>query len=111
MAQVSLTINERRYQIACEDGQEAHLSRLAAYVDRRIGELVASVGQVGDAQLLVMVSLLIADELSDAYGESETLRAADQGAAARFEAEETLGSGMDALANRIEDVAAKLKEA
>ena len=111
MAQVSVTINDRRYQIACEDGQEAHLSRLAAYVDRRIGELVASVGQVGDAQLLVMVSLLIADELSDAYGESETLRSVDQGAAARLEADETLGANMDSLANRIEDVADRLKEA
>ncbi len=111
MAQVSVSINDRRYQIACEDGQEAHLSRLATYVDKRIGELVASVGQVGDAQLLVMVSLLIADELSDAYGETETMRAADQGAAARFEAEETLSANMDALADRIENVAVRLKEA
>ena len=111
MAQVSVSINGRKYQIACEDGQEAHLSRLAAYVDRRIGELVASVGQVGDAQLFVMVSLLIADELSDAYGETETLRSADQGAAGRVDAEETLSATMDILANRIEGVAARLKDA
>ncbi|MEX2310961.1 MAG: cell division protein ZapA, partial [Rhodospirillales bacterium] len=34
MAQVTVTINDRRYNIACDDGQEAHLARLGAYVDR-----------------------------------------------------------------------------
>ena len=65
MAQVSVTINDRKYQITCEDGQEAHLTRLGNYVDKRLKELVAAVGQVGDAQLLVMVSLLVTDELSE----------------------------------------------
>ena len=66
MALVTVTINGRDYEIACDDGQEAHLSRLGTYVDKRIGELVAAVGQVGGARLLVMASLLLADELSDA---------------------------------------------
>jgi len=46
MAHVTVTINDKRYQISCDDGQEAHLSRLGAYVDKRIDELVAAVGQV-----------------------------------------------------------------
>jgi cell division protein ZapA len=74
MAQVSVRINGRHYQVACEDGQEAHLQKLAAYIDERVGELVRDVGQVGDARLLVMSSLLIADELADAYDELEELR-------------------------------------
>ena len=45
MAKVSVTINKRKYEIACDDGQEAHLVRLAQYVDRRVDELVAAVGQ------------------------------------------------------------------
>lgn len=111
MAHISVSINGRKYQIACEDGQEAHLARLAAYVDRRINELVASIGQVGDAQLLVMASLVIADELSDAYAEVESLRAGDRSAAGRLDAEENLGAAMDSLAARIEGVAARLKGA
>ena len=75
MAQVSVKINGRNYPIACDDGQEAHLSRLASYIDNRIQELVASVGQVDHSRLLVMVSLLVADELSDAYSELETAKA------------------------------------
>jgi cell division protein ZapA len=74
MAQVSVRINGRHYQVACEDGQEAHLQKLAAYIDERVAELVRDVGQVGDARLLVMASLLIADELADAYDELEELR-------------------------------------
>ena len=111
MAHISVSINGRKYQIACEDGQEAHLARLAAYVDRRINELVASVGQAGDAQLLVMASLMIADELSDAYAEVETLRAGDRAATVRLDAEENLGAAMDSLAERIEGVAVRLKGA
>ena len=54
MAQVDVTINDRSYKIACDDGQEEHLTQLAAYVDGRVQELVSSVGQVGDARLLVL---------------------------------------------------------
>jgi cell division protein ZapA len=74
MAQVSVRINGRHYQVACEDGQEAHLQKLAAYIDERVSELVRDVGQVGDARLVVMAALLIADELADAYDELEQLR-------------------------------------
>lgn len=109
MAKVSVSINERRYQIACEDGQEAHLVRLASYVDSRISELVASVGQVGDTQLLVMASLLIADELADAYNDLEGIRSSDKRSAERMEAEESFGDAIEALAGRIENVAEKLK--
>ena len=75
-AQCSIIIHSRRDEVACDDGQEAHLSQLAAYVDKRVGELVAAVGQVGDARLLVMATLLVADELSDAYAEVEALKSA-----------------------------------
>ena len=111
MAHVSVTINNRKYPIACDDGQEAHLSRLAAYVDRRIGELVAAVGQVGDAHLLVMASLLVADELSDAYTELDSVRSGDDGVTARRDLDELLGSRMETLAKRIEGIAARLEEA
>ncbi len=109
MAQVSVTINGRKYQIACDDGQEAHLARLAGYVDKRVGELVAAVGQIGDSRLLVLASLVVADELSDAYSELEQLRSLDKGLAGRMEAGEILGSNIEALAKRVEEVAERLK--
>ena len=54
-------------ELTCDDGQEAHLQKLAQHVDEKVRELAASVGQVGETRLLVMASLLIADELYDAY--------------------------------------------
>ncbi len=111
MGQVPVEINGRKYQIACDDGQEAHLSRLGVYIDNRVQELIAAVGQVGDARLLVMVALLVADELSDAYAELDVARSADEGAAAALKAEEALSAGIEKLAGRIESIAERLEGA
>ena len=43
MAQVTVTINGRKYQIVCDNDQEAQLFRLGTYVDNRVGELVAAI--------------------------------------------------------------------
>ncbi len=104
MTQVTVQINGRSYQIACDDGQEAHLARLGNYIDNRVRELVAAVGQVGDARLLVMVSLLLADELSDAYAELKVASSNDS-AAARIDREENLTSALENVAERIENIA------
>lgn len=109
MGQVAVDINGRKYQIACDDGQEAHVKRLGVYVDKRIGELVASVGQIDDMRLLVMVSLLVADELSDAYAELDRLRKVEAGSAARIEVEDAFGERLEDLAQRIEDVAGRFE--
>lgn len=111
MGQVSVEINGRKYQIACDDGQEAHLVRLGSYIDNRVDELVAAIGQIGDARLLVMVSLLVADELSDAYSELEVARSADDGASAMLSADEKLSAKMDGLALRIESIAETVEQA
>ena len=108
MAQVSITLRGRSYQIACEDGQEAHLSRLGRYLDERAGQLLKQTGPVSDSMLLVMVSLLIADELSDAAGELENLGDSGKGGA-RVEAEEAVVTAIDSLASRIDSLAEKLE--
>ncbi|MFO0995485.1 MAG: cell division protein ZapA [Alphaproteobacteria bacterium] len=110
MAQVAVTINGRGYQIACDDGQEEHLRQLASYIDRRVAELVAAMGQVGDMRLLVMVSLLIADELADANAELADIR---QERESRQMAEAQMGSvaaeAIETLAGRVEEIAARLE--
>ena len=55
-------VNSRAYTIACDDGEEEHLKELAAHVDAKAREVLGSVGQVGDARMLLMAALLIADE-------------------------------------------------
>jgi cell division protein ZapA len=117
MPQLAITINGRSYQIACEDGQEKHLSELGAYLDKRIKDLVGSVGQIGDTRLLVMASLLIADELSELYDDMDALRAesaAKDGArtdngAGNSDADAALAGRLDSATRAIEDIAARLE--
>lgn len=108
MAQVTVTINGRGYQIRCDDGQEDHVLQLAGYVDERVRELTAAMGPVNDARLLVMASLLIADELVDA----NAALAAEPGKQPRAPvAEAVIAQSIEALAAQIEDIAARLEAA
>ena len=107
MAQVDVTINNRAYRIACDDGQEEHLTRLGDYVDGRVQELVSAVGQVGDARLLVMASLLIADELSETMASLQDKQ--DDGVATG--AADHVAETMETLADRIERIAARVEAA
>ena len=108
MGQVAVTINGRSYEVACDDGQEDHLVRLASYIDKKVAELVTSVGQIGDTRLLVMSALLLADELSEAYSELAALRG-DDDEVPDSPVNETLVTGIETLAQRVEDIAARLE--
>ena len=79
MAQISLNVHGRSYQVTCDDGQESHLLQLAQHIDGKMGELEGSVGQVGEQRLLFMACLLIADELFDAQRQVDGLKAAARG--------------------------------
>lgn len=104
MAQVALDINGRRFEIACDDGQEAHVRALGAELDRRVRGLVDSVGQVGEMRLLVMASLLLADDLDDQTGQVTGKTPENAGGEPDPKAAEQL----DTLAERIERVATRL---
>lgn len=71
MGQVTLTVSGRTYQVACDDGEEAHLRDLAEYVDSKATELAGDGGRRGDIRTLLLASLVIADELSDALKQVE----------------------------------------
>jgi len=65
MAQVTIRINGYSYTVGCEDGQEEHLQLMAAEIEQRIGSIKAIGGQSGEARLLMLAALLLADELHD----------------------------------------------
>ena len=71
MGQVVVKVNGREFPLTCADGQESRIRRLAQYVDAKVGEFTKTVGQVGEARLILLAALVIADELSDA---NEALR-------------------------------------
>lgn len=119
---ISLTVHGRSYQVTCDEGQESHLMKLAQHIDRKMGELEGSVGQVGEQRLLFMSCLLIADELFDAQRQVDGLKsgrtsagssAATGGAGGSGSglAEEQATRALDACAQRIEAIAARLQGA
>lgn len=111
MGQVAVTVNGRSYEIACDDGQEDHLVRLARDFDERVRNLVAGIGQVGEARLLLMAGLLIADELSDVRAHGDEPPAGDDGARSVRAIEDAISADIDALAQQIEAIASRLHPA
>jgi cell division protein ZapA len=73
MAQVNVAINGHQYRMACLDGQEDHLMQLAQGLNRRIEELRAKFGEVGDMRLIIMAAIMVADELFEATGKIRRL--------------------------------------
>ena len=66
MSHINVTINGRQYRMACEEGQEVRLLKLAESLETRVGELRGKFGEIGDARLTVMAALTVCDELLDA---------------------------------------------
>ena len=66
MSHVNVTINGRQYRMACEEGQESRLLRLAENLETRVVSLRGKFGEIGDQRLTVMAALTVADELVDA---------------------------------------------
>jgi cell division protein ZapA len=64
VAQVTLRINGYSYLVGCEDGQERHLEAMGDAVQTRI-DSIKTLGQTGEARLLMLAALLLADELHD----------------------------------------------
>jgi cell division protein ZapA len=116
MGQVSITLNGRTYPVACDDGQEEHVVRLAAYLDKRSADLLSSVGTVSEGRLLVMLALLVADELAESYDETHRLQ--DEVESARHAVQESVTNAeerflpvLERLAERIDALAARLESA
>jgi len=108
MGQVTVTIRGRHYQIACDDGQEAHIARLGRYLDQQAEQVaITAKNTVSDALLLVMVGLLIADELNDANAAAS--KATETVTAAKAKSDRDLAAALNALAARIEVVAARVE--
>lgn len=114
MAEISLSVHGRSYPVACDDGQENHLLRLAEHIDGKMAQLEASIGHISEQRLLFMTCLLIADELFDAQRRSGSAPVATQPAppaATSGPTEEQASRALDACAQRIEAIAARLQGA
>jgi len=109
MAQVSIIVNGRSYQVGCDEGEEDKVQGLGQALDERVQQIAQAVGQVGEARLMLLASLTMADDLAEAQAENEALRNALKNAK-----EQPLGDSaadLAALARRLEVVAERLEGA
>jgi|SRR5512134_1085050 cell division protein ZapA len=119
MSQINVTINGRQFRMACEDGEEEHLSRLAEDLDARISRLRLRFGEIGDTRLTVMAALTLSDELAEAR---EKLKRVEPEIAAMQEAgtqsaersnatQAAVSAALNSAAERIERMTRRLNEA
>ena len=117
MPMVDIIVNGRRHAVQCGDGEEQRVKGLAAYLDRKIAELAVDKSQVGDARLMLLASLVVADELSDAYDRIKELErqvTGDGGQAIAGEAAESerrAAAMIERAAEQLNAVAAELERA
>jgi cell division protein ZapA len=107
---INVTINGRQYRMACEEGQEVRLLKLAESLESRVEQLRGKFGEIGDQRLTVMAALTVCDELLDAgqrirnlEQELENLRGVRTAAIDRARQTQTaVANALNAAAERIE---------
>ncbi|MEQ1754897.1 MAG: cell division protein ZapA [Micropepsaceae bacterium] len=123
MAQVTVSVNNQTYTLACDDGEEGHLTVLAKLIDTRIADIRKDVKSAGEPLLLLMAGLLLADELELANERIQELEESLAGVKGEFlepdaELPPRPRNGVDAdkltgllekAARRMEDIAARLR--
>ena len=109
MGQVSVTIADKQYRIACDDGQEAHLTALAAEMDRRIADMRKVFGEIGDSRLTVMAAIAVLDEKAELVDKIKALETErDAIKHARELDQQTAIEWVDEASRRVEQVARQL---
>lgn len=109
MASVTININGREHQIACDDGEERRVMDLGLFLDAKVTDLSAQVGPVGEHRLMVMAALLIADELHETKAMLEAQGQAPAAGAAAGGAPAVDSTVLEGAAERLETIADHLE--
>lgn len=116
MAQVNVTISGKTYRMACDDGQEEHLTSLGERLSQTIEMLRVRFGEIGDQRLTVMAAITLADNMSESErrlreieSQISGLEEARAAIAERQDAAETgIAQMIDGVAERLEGIADRL---
>ena len=100
---VTIRLNGTPYQIGCGPGEESRIEALGNDIEEVLQSLVGSVGQIGEARLLAMAALILADRAQDS-SKSATNGSGDGAAAS----EDAATDALERAADRILELASKL---
>ena len=105
---VTIRLNGHPYQIGCGAGEEDHVANLGAEVGSIMQSLVGSVGQIGEARLLAMVALILADRASTAAAANGSSNAVASAATPAGASADDVSEAEDRTAELLEDAATKI---
>lgn len=119
MPEVNVEINGKKYRMACEPGEEAHLLGLAGEFNRRVEEFKGIFGEIGDIRMTVMAGIALIDELAVAEAkiaelqhDVATLSAAGQSVSAEIDdLEAKFARRLNDAARKLEAISAAIDEA
>lgn len=99
---VTIRLNGTPYQIGCGEGEEAHIESLAGEIESVLQSLVSSVGQIGEARLLAMAALILADRAHEGTSPNGAAQPALD------DSDEIAAAALESAADRILALATKL---
>ena len=73
MAEVDITINRRSYRISCKDGEEERIKSLAILINNQVQKLSEKIGQLGEARMILLASLVLLDKSDEVEKEAEKI--------------------------------------
>ncbi len=73
MAEVDISINGRSYRISCKDGEEERIKSLATLINNQVQKLSEKIGQLGEARMILLASLVLLDKSDEIEKEAEKI--------------------------------------
>lgn len=111
MAQIDVNIHGRQFSMECDDGQQVRVQELGQYVDQKVRQLASSGAGSSDAHLMVLTSIILADEIHELRQTLADLGDHVESKASADQEELIVAQAIDALAERINSIADKVKAA
>ena len=75
MPELEVMIGGRPFQVSCQPGEEHFLRSAAAMLDAEAAPIIAQMGRLPEAKILLMAGLMLADKTAAFEDELRTLRA------------------------------------
>lgn len=75
MPELTITIGGRAFPVACQEGEEHFLRAAAALLDAEAQPLVAQMGRLPEARMLLMAGLMLADKVAAHEDQMRALQA------------------------------------
>lgn len=101
MAEMTVSINSRPFQIVCRDGEETQVTQLAEDLAARVAAIKKGNEKAGDSHLLVLAGLMMCSDLRDLKRDLDAMKL-DMVRA---------GTSREELAGRVSDMEVSLEKA